>query len=421
MPQPSPESSPVVDIAIVGGGPVGLAFARSLQGSGLRVLVIERQRLQALEQPASDGREIALTHASRRILESLGVWDCLHPADISPLRDAQIFNGPSPFALNITAQQGGVEQLGYFVPNHLIRQALFGVLQDQPGFTLRSGVGVEDIQTGTDCHTLRLSDGQTVQARLVVAADSRHSQTRRMMGIGAALHDFGRTMLVCRFAHEVPHHHITWQWFDHAQTLALLPLNRATCLDDTDPDEQDDGLGEDSLPYRSNVVLTLPPHEMQQMQALDELTFSANIQRRFAARLGAMQQVGAIHTYPLVAVYAHRFAASRYALIGDAAVGMHPITAHGFNFGLQGQQRLADRIWLAHRRHQDFAADSVLQSYERAHRLATWPLYQTTNAIATLYTDDRAPARLVRDGALRLANAVLPFKKAIAAHLSQAS
>lgn len=397
-----PETTQMFDVAIVGGGPVGLAFARSLAGSGHRIALIDRQPLTALEQPAFDGREIALTHASRHILESLGAWQRINPAEISQLRDARIFNGPSPFALNITAQTGGVEELGYFVPNHLIRQSLFEAVQRQPGLELLGGANVAGVQTGADFHTLALSSGAQLRARLVVAADSRYSETRRMMGIGADLHDFGRTMLVCRFAHEAPHEHITWQWFGYAQTLALLPLNG------------------DAGGNLSNVVLTLPQHEMQQMLALDEEAFSENITRRFANRLGAMRKQGSINTYPLVGVYARRFIARRYALIGDAAVGMHPITAHGFNFGLQSQQRLAGRIWRARRRHQDFAADAVLQSYERAHRLATWPLYQATNAIASLYTDDRPAAQLLRNGVLRLADAVTPFKKAIAAHLSQA-
>ncbi|RMX05967.1 FAD-dependent hydroxylase [Corticibacter populi] len=387
-----------VDIAIVGAGPVGLAFAQSMQGSGHSIALIDRQPLDALAEPAFDGREIALTHASRRILEELGAWQHIDPAEISQLRDAHIFNGASRYALKIDATLIGVAELGYFVPNHLIRKALFDAVQASPHVALLGSTSVVGVHTGTASHRLQLANGEAVQARLVVAADSRYSETRRMMGISADMHDFGRTMLVCRFAHEAPHHHISWQWFDVGQTLALLPLN-----------------GE-----RSNVVLTLPPHEMQELLALDDAALSANITRRFAHRLGAMQKEGTPHSYPLVGAYARRFVAPRYALIGDAAVGMHPITAHGFNFGLQSQERLARQLWLAKRRHHDVADPRHLQAYERQHRLATWPLYQATNGIAQLYTDDRSVPRLLRDGALRLANTVQPFRRALALHLTQA-
>ncbi|RRD40543.1 FAD-dependent hydroxylase [Comamonadaceae bacterium OH3737_COT-264] len=391
------------DIAIIGAGPVGLAFAQAMQGSGYTVTLVERQPLAALAAPAYDGREIALTHASRRILQELGVWDRIDATQISALRDAQIFNGPSLFALRIDAQLVGVDQLGYFVPNHLIRKALFEAVQQgreqgRGDVHILSESSVKSIATGTHQHTLHLSDGRHLSARLVVAADSRYSETRRMMGIGAAMHDFGRSMMVCRFAHEKPHEHISWQWFDIDQTLALLPLN---------------GL-------RSNVVLTLPPHALQALLAQDDAAISADITRRFAHRLGAMQKEGPPHIYPMVGVYARRFVGPRYALIGDAAVGMHPITAHGFNFGLQSQHRLATQLWTAKRRNRPLGDEAFLLAYERQHRLATWPLYQATNGIAQLYGDTRLPARLLRDGALRMAQAMQPLRKALARHLTQA-
>lgn len=386
-----------VDIAIVGAGPVGLGFAQSLQGSGHSIALVDRQPLNDLAAPAFDGREIALTHASRHILEALGAWQRIPEQDISVLRDAHIFNGPSKRALKVDAALVGVDELGYFVPNHLIRKALFETVRASDDVQLRGGVSVTGIQVGAQAHTLALSDGQSLQARLVVAADSRYSETRRMMGIAADMHDFARSMLVCRFEHEAEHEHISWQWFDYGQTLALLPLNGRA----------------------SNVVLTLPPHEIQSLLALDSEAFSANITARFEYRLGAMQQAGKPHTYALVGAYARQFVAHRYALVGDAAVGMHPITAHGFNFGLQSQKRLADQLWLAKRRNADVADSAFLASYERQHRTATWPLYQATNAIAKLYTDDRAPVRALRGGLLRAAQAVQPFRKLLAGHLTQ--
>jgi 2-polyprenyl-6-methoxyphenol hydroxylase-like FAD-dependent oxidoreductase len=123
--------------------------------------------------------------------------------------------------------------------------------------------------------------------------------------------------------------------------------------------------------------------------------------------------------YPLVGVYAHRFVGPRHALVGDAAVGMHPVTAHGFNFGLQSQQRLADLVTAAAQRGGDIGEADLLGRYERSHRLATRPLYEATNAIATLYNDSRLPARLLRGAALRAAHGLVPFRKMIAGHLTQ--
>jgi len=386
------------DIAIIGAGPVGLCFARALAGSGLSVTVLEKQPLSALETPAFDGREIALTHASHAQLQTLDIWPRIPAEEISPLRDARILNGPSSFALTITAHDGRAAQLGWLVPNHLIRKAAFETVAECGHIKLRTGVSVSAIQQAQDHAQVQLDDGNTLQARLVVAADSRFSQTRRILGIGTSMRDFGQTMLVCRVRHERPHGHAAWEWFGHGQTLALLPLNG----------------------QRASVVLTLPPQEMERVLALDDTALARDFERRFDGRLGTMEVIGSRHTYPLMGVYADRFIAHRYALLGDAAVGMHPMTAHGFNFGLLGQTRLARELMTALRRNRDIAAPEVLARYQRGHRLATWPMYQATLLIAGLYTDNRPPARLARDAVLRMAQCVTPFRQLIAAQLTHA-
>jgi ubiquinone biosynthesis UbiH/UbiF/VisC/COQ6 family hydroxylase len=386
-----------VDVAIVGAGPTGLALARSLADSGRSLLLIDRQPRQALADPAFDGREIALTHASQDILAKLGAWQHIDAIEISPLRHAQVMNGSRLPGMKIVPV-GSDPTLGALVPNHLIRRALHAAVQDQSDITWRTGVGVSSLRVDERGVSLALSDGEGVNARLLVAADSRFSETRRMLGIGAQMRDFGKSMLVVRMTHELPHDHTAWEWFDYGQTLALLPLNGR----------------------RSSVVLTLSPREMQRVMQMDDGTFGNEMQRRFQGRLGAMKVAGTRHVYPLVGTYAHRMVGPRAALIGDAAVGMHPVTAHGFNFGLQSQLRLADAVLTAGRRGMDIADPGLLARYERGHRLATHPLYLATNLVATLYTDDRPPARMLRAAALQVADRLGPFKRAIAAQLSHA-
>ena len=387
-----------VDVLVVGAGPAGLSLARGLAGTGLSVTLVEQQSAAALAEPAFDGREIALTHASRQIMQSLGLWQRIDPAQISPLRSARVMNGGSPFALGFAAAKENVEELGWLIPNHLIRRAAWEAVQGQAGLELVDNAKVTAIETGSDANTVLLDDGRRLSARLVVAADSRFSATRRMMGIGAQMRDFGKSMLVCRMAHERPHRHEAWEWFGYGRTLAMLPLPGDQC----------------------SAVITLPPQQIQELMAMDEDGFGEAVGGFFEQRLGRMQPVGTRHVYPLVGVYAHRFAGPRYALVGDAAVGMHPVTAHGFNFGLQSQQRLAKLLEEAAGRGGDIGEAALLARYERSHRLATRPLYEATNAIAALYNDSRLPARLLRNAALRAAHGVAPFRRMIAAHLTQA-
>lgn len=384
------------DIVIVGAGPAGLCLARALSGHGLSIMLLERQAEQALAAPAFDGREIALTHGSQALLDRLGLWSRLPAEDVAVLRDAQVFNGPSLFALNIRAEQAGAERLGHLVANQAIRRAAYQAVRACSDVHLLCDTQVRAIQSGEHEIKLVLQDGQVLQPRLLVAADSRFSDTRRQLGIGAQLKDFGKSMLVCRMQHELEHQQVAWEWFGYGQTLALLPLNGR----------------------QSSTVLTLPPREIERLLALDESTFAREMEQRFDRRLGAMQLLGSRHAYPLVGAYARRMVGKRCALLGDAAVGMHPVTAHGFNFGLIGVQLLSEALLAAHARHQDIAAPATLSRYERQLRLATWPLYQATNLLVELYTNDHLPARLLRGAGLRMAQGLLPLKKGIARHLT---
>lgn len=393
--QCAPEQS--VDVVVVGAGPAGLCFARSLANSGLSVSLVEQQPRAALAEPAFDGREIALTHASRQILERLGIWARLDPTEISPLRDAKVLDGGSPFALTFANTQRTGGDLGWLVPNHLIRRAAWDSVQGQRGLQLLDETRVVGVVAGPGHSVVALADGRRLAARLVVAADSRFSSTRRMLGIGARMRDFGKSMLVCRMQIEVPHQHTAWEWFGYGRTMALLPLN-----------------GD-----QASAVITLPPRQIEALLAQDEDRFGRSISTFFEHRLGAMQPTARPQAYPLVGVYANAFVGDRCALIGDAAVGMHPVTAHGFNLGLLSQHRLATILTRAAARGTDIAAPAGLAAYERGHRLASRPLYEATNAIAALYTDDRLPARVLRRAGLRLAHGVTPFRRLIAAHLTQ--
>lgn len=384
------------DVIIVGAGPAGLCFARSLSGAGLSICIVEQLDDAALAEPPEDGREIALTPASIRLLKLLDIWPRIDAREIAPLRRAQVLDGNSPYHLDLNASDSGHKQLGSLVPNYLIRRAAYHSVVDLPDVELRCGVHATSVAADAADAVMLLSDQSVLRARLIVAADSRFSETRRRMGIPASLHDFGKTMIVCRMAVEQPLQQTASEWFGYGQTMAVLPLN--------------DGV--------ASIVLTLPAEESAALMALDDAGFVAAVEQRADDRLGRLKLVGQRHAYPLVAVYAERFVARRFALIGDAAVGMHPVTAHGFNLGLRSQQTLAREIRTAQTHGRDIGSNAVLARYERAHRRATAPLYVATNALVRVYTNDTLPARLLRRAALRVSNRVTPIRRSLLARIT---
>jgi ubiquinone biosynthesis UbiH/UbiF/VisC/COQ6 family hydroxylase len=384
------------DLIIVGAGPAGLNFARALAESGLKIALLERQAKAVLAEPAPDGREIALTHLSRAILDELEVWPHIRAKEISLIRQARVLNGASPYHLSFDQSQTERDFLGYMVPNHEIRRAGYLALKDCRNIDILDNAEVVAASSDAEAAYVSLSDGRQLAARLLVAADSRFSETRRMFGVPARSRDFARTCIVCRMSHEIPHEEIAYECFHYARTLAILPL----------PGNQ------------SSIVITLPSGETEAVMALDDAAFATDIMRRFEGRLGQMQLSGPRHAYPLVGVYADRFFANRFALVGDAAVGMHPVTAHGYNLGLSGAQTLAQEISAALAKGQDFAARRVLLRYNRRHNKRSRPLYLGTNGLVGLFTDERLPARLLRGAFLRLGNHLPPARRMILSQLT---
>lgn len=403
--------APSTDVLIVGGGPAGLSLATALAQAGLQATVLEQQGAGALADPRPDGREIALTHPSVATLQRLGSWQHLAPHEIGLLRQAQVHDGPvgQREGMSLNALGTGCDNLGWIVPNHALRRSAWAVATRTPGVRILSGTQVTRVavlarHAELDYVPAGTPDGepQRLQAPLLVAADSRFSAMRRQLGIGASMRDFGRTVIVCRLQHERPHEDIAHECFGYERTLAILPL----------PDDPQSG-----RPMCSAVV-TARSEQVQALMALSPADFAARVQEQFGHRLGRMSLLGERHAYPLVAVYAHRFAAARCVLVGDAAVGMHPVTAHGYNLGLAGVARLAQVLGDARAKGLDLGDAVPLQAYARAHHRHAWPLYRGTNAIVGLYTDERPLPRLLRRAVLAGSSRLPPLKALIVSQLT---
>ncbi len=410
------------DLIVIGAGPTGLSFALSLAATGLRIAIIDRQPLDSLANPEFDGRDIALTHQSKRILTDLGVWQRIPDKEISPIAAAKVLDGESDYSLNFEqslrvktsafpgrAFRGGTHAgqstapLGYLISNHTIRRAIFEEAALVSDLQMITDTGVVEVSSNINGGQIKLENGTSLSSRLIVAADSRFSESRRMMGISASMHDFGRICIVCRIEHDTAHDQVAREYFHYGRTLAVLPLNG----------------------NRSSVVITAPMSSQNSIMGMTGKQFCADLQNRMSIQsqglCGDIKLISERFAYPLVGVHANKFIAPRFALIGDAAVGMHPVTAHGFNLGLSGQELLANEIIKAYSINADIGSTDRLQRYQARHMRVTRPMYHGTNHLVQFFTDERPPAKLARSIALRLANNFPPIKNAIRNKLTEST
>lgn len=388
------------DILVIGAGPAGLAFCCSLADSDLNITVVEKTDEKSLQDPQPDGREIALTHRSKQILSELSVWQHIPEQSRHLLREAKVINGKSPYCLHFptppTAMGKPTDTLGYLISNCHIRRQLYQQAKQNSNLQIITDTTVEQTTAGEKHNTATLSNGQSITAKLVIAADSRFSQTRRQMGIAAEINDLGHTVIVFRMHHSNSNQLTATEWFHYGRTTAILPLGE----------------------HLSSIVVSCDSQTAERLWQMDAEQTQADITQQLEGKLGEMELVGSKHRYPLVAVHAKQFYAKRFALIGDAAVGMLPMTAHGFNLGLQSQDSLSRLIKQAQQNQTPYNSPELLQKYSRQHMLHTRPLYHGTNAIVKLFTTENPPAKILRQTALYAGNVFTPFKKLISKQLT---
>ncbi|PWY54413.1 FAD-dependent hydroxylase [Legionella qingyii] len=382
------------DIVIIGAGPTGLGLAASLANTNLKIVILDKLPVRALQYPDYDGREIALNTPTINCLKRLNAWDKINPEFIFPIKQAKVLSGGSSYALDFN-DKGAL--LGYLVSNHLIKKALYEVVCSYSNIEVITDTTVEDIQEGHRTRTVYLSNQSVIEASLVVAADNRFSESRRKLGIPSDAHDFSKVMILCKIEHERPHHHCAFEYFDTDKVVAFLPMSS----------------------HASSLVMTVSPDKVGYIKSLNDQQLISNLANQFEKQFGTIQTVGQRFFYPLVGVYSQRFVDERFALIGDAAVGMHPVTAHGFNLGLKGSESLANAIRWALAQNKDIGSIEILERYQSEHRHATKLMYHGTNLIVSLFTTNTVFAQLLSQCTLRLANHdLLPFKRIIMDYLS---
>ena len=368
-----------IDALIGGAGFAGLALAIALRqglGPSFSVTVAD----PALTGAAKDGRASAIVAAARRLFETIGVWQKLEAQPILDMvvTDSRLSDVVRPVFLTFEGDLEPGEPFAHMIENAALLAALVEKAKDE-GVTLRTAA-VADLAFTNDRVSVRLSDGDTLAAGLLIAADGARSAIRERAGIASQGFSYGQSAIVATVAHERDHRGRAEEHFLPAGPFAILPLKR-------DP----------SVGHRSSIVWTEQAHEAARIVALPDAEFHAELERRFGLHLGEIRVVGPRRVHPLGLSVARTFIADRLALVGDAAHVIHPIAGQGLNMGLKDVAALAEVIVDAARLGLDPGSLAVLERYQRWRRFDTVAMGIATDGLNRLFSNQSDVLRLVRD------------------------
>lgn len=372
------------DIVIAGGGMIGSTLALALAPLRLRVAIVEPVARAAEQQPSFDDRSTAMSRSTQRMYEAMGLWDAIAAASTPITRIHVSDKGRFGFS-HIDADEQGVEALGYVVINRVLGQVLQAALDEDEAPAFHCPARIVAAAPGDDSVIATIEDGDgtasEIRCRLLIAADGANSAVRGMLGIGARQASYAQCAIVGNLLPEKSLDHCAYERFTENGPLALLPLSEG----------------------RAGFVWTLREHDVERVLELADQAFLDELQGAFGYRLGKFTRVGRRSAYPLTVSKALRLTAPRAVLVGNAAHGLHPVAAQGFNLGLRDVAALCDCIADAAATAREHGVECDVGDSQLLERYATWrrrdqqKLVAFTDGLVRLFGHSSRPVRVLRN------------------------
>jgi 2-octaprenyl-6-methoxyphenol hydroxylase len=347
-----------------------------------------------------DGRTSAISLGSSRILDACGAWQYMKD-HAQPIHDIRVCDQDKPGFVHYSDKDVGGEPFGFILENNLLRRGLYLALEQATNITMLNDK-VTSFTRGDASITAALGNGNAITAPLLIAADGRFSGLRDQAAIPHRVISYDQTAIVCVIEHEHPHEGLALEKFYPAGPFAVLPLIPK------------DGVN------RSGIVWTEHDRDAPNYVKLSDTEFDAELQRRIGdpatAYWGKVHAVGKRFSYPLKLMHAEDFIAPRFALIGDAAHGIHPIAGQGVNLGYRDVAVLAELLLEQRKLGLDLGSDVLLRRYQRWRKFDSVSMTASTDILNRLFSNNLPGMSLVRRAGMTAVNHMPPLKRFFMRH-----
>jgi len=391
------------DIAIVGGGLVGISLACALGQlkPTPRVALIEAHDYSSLPPPGFDSRTVALSFSSKQIFDALGLWPSL-AEQVAEIKTIHISDRGHPGMTRLHAREQAVDALGYVVESRVIGEVLFAAMCEASHITMFAPAQVTDLNVEETIASLTFdldSDTKTISTKLIVAADGTDSFVRQQLNISQKVWDYKQSAVIANVATSKPHTNIAYERFTDSGPMALLPLGRF-----------------EADANRYGLVWTVPEQNTEQVLAMDDEAFAQALGDRFGRRVGDFVRIGKRSAYPLGLTHISEHIRHRLAFIGNAAHTLHPVAGQGFNLGLRDVAALVEVIKHASDDGRDIGDLNTLKEYEqwRSKDHSTTMLF--TDALVRVFSNNFTPLVVARNAGLIAMEMFAPLRKRLTRH-----
>lgn len=386
------------DIAVIGGGMVGIPLAIGLARQGFSVLLVERGSLSEVPDiglsNSFDWRSTAISAGSVNILSALNLWD-KQALFANAIQAVHVSEQGRMGTTSIQAEELGSEALGYVVPNIAVGK-LFQVSLADSDVNVREHAQVSKIVMLADAaevHTRSESSGEQVfRTSLVIVADGAQSKCAQMLGIDYEQKPYNQSAIITNVETELPNQGVAFERFAATGPAALLPLQKSL----------------------SALVWTLSSEEADAAMALPQEEFGKRIEDIFGGRLGRICKSGERVSYPLSLTQAKEQSRERLLVAGNAAHSLHPVAGQGFNLALRGVAAYIEG--LAEHKESGFWQHQVLKSLVAKHRLEQAKIVTFSDQLIDVFSPASHVPSLARTLGLVSLNSLASLKAEFAKH-----
>ena len=378
---------------------IGTSLGLALAPLKLKIAVVEAVARGAEQQPSFDDRSTALSRSSQRMFEAMGLWPDIVAAS-TPIKSIHVSDKGRFGFSHIDAVQQKVEALGYVVINRVLGQVLQDALKEVEGLDLICPGTITAVETSDNHIEVAVDEAarsRSLSCRLLVAADGANSAVRDMIGISASRVDYEQWAVIGNVLPSMAPDNRAFERFTETGPVAMLPVAE----------------------NRAGFVWMLSPDSAKNMLSLTDAEFTKQLQETFGYRLGRFSKVGKRAAYPLALTKANGLIARRSVVVGNAAHGLHPVAAQGFNLGMRDVAALCDCIADARIEQSesfDCGNPAILENYADWRRDDQDKVVRFTDGIVRLFGDTRPPVRALRNLGMLAFDMIPGVRKAFARH-----
>lgn len=364
------------DIIIIGAGMAGASLAIALSGHGLRIALVEAAALDTDTVPNYDDRGIALAWGSQRILHALGSWEHMQP-NATAIRHIHISEQGGFGISHLSASEENVPALGYVITARHLGAALLQELRNLSDVELIAPQKVQWVNIEDELASIGVQN-QTLQTRLLIAADGGNSFIRQQLCFKVKRKPYGQSAITANLTPGKPHQNVAYERFTRNGPMALLPMDEQRCA----------------------LVWTVSDASVGKILSLSDDDFLTQVQQQFGWRLGRFQRVGKRSSYPLNQMYAADTITPRAVIIGNAAHTLHPVAGQGFNLGIRDVATLAEVILDGVSAGEDPGSLELLQRYQQWRKKDQAQVVRTTDMLVRGFSNNITPLKLARNAGI---------------------